>query len=109
MATKALNLVRCPAQVCLDRHDLENLILQGRSKEQVNDLMLLDGKREEVDLLQRLDLAILHQAAKFGHGDPFLLLLAPAASPATIATAPASSTRGRDEPHPNAAALSSHL
>ena len=25
----------------LDRHDLENLILQGRSKEQVNDLMLL--------------------------------------------------------------------
>merc|ERR1719385_646011 len=73
----------------LDRHDLENLILQGRSKEQVNDLMLLDGKREEVDLLQRLDLAILHQAAKCGHGDPFLLLLAPAASPAAIATAPA--------------------
>merc|ERR1719483_891382 len=62
----------------LDGHDLENLVLQGRSKEQVNDLVLLDGEREEVDLLQRLDLAVLHQAAKFGHRDPFLLLLAPA-------------------------------
>ena len=26
----------------LDRHDLENLVLQGRSKEEVDDLMLLD-------------------------------------------------------------------
>merc|ERR1719193_1741742 len=73
----------------LDRHDLQNLVLEGRSKEEVNDLMLLDGERKEVDLLQGLDLAILHQAAKLGHWDPFLLLLAPATSPATVSTAPA--------------------
>ena len=30
----------------LDRHDLENLILQGRSKEEVNDLVLLDKRCE---------------------------------------------------------------
>merc|ERR1719222_304610 len=72
----------------LDRHDLENLILQGRSKEEVNDLVLLDGEREEVDLLEGLDLAVLNQAAKLGHRDPFLLLLAPATSPAAVSTAP---------------------
>merc|ERR1712212_1397796 len=48
----------------LDRHDFQNLILKGRSKEEVNDLVLLDGEREEVNLLQGLDLAVLHQAAK---------------------------------------------
>ena len=32
----------------------------------------LDGEREEVDLLEGLDLAVLHQAAKLGHRDPFL-------------------------------------
>merc|ERR1719500_2035291 len=73
----------------LDRHDLQNLVLKGGSKEEVNDLMLLDGEREEVNLLQGLDLAVLHQAAKLGHWDPFLLLLAPATSPATVSTAPA--------------------
>merc|ERR550517_1797218 len=73
----------------LDRHDLQNLVLKGGSKEEVNDLMLLDGEREEIDLLQGLDLAILHQTAKLGHWDPFLLLLAPAASTAAVSTAPA--------------------
>merc|ERR1719228_2327462 len=59
------------------------------SKEEVNDLVLLDGEREEIDLLQGLDLAVLHQAAELGHRDPFLLLLAPATSPAAVSTAPA--------------------
>merc|ERR1719189_2614422 len=68
----------------LDRHDLQNLVLKGGSKEEVNDLMLLDGEREKVDLLQGLDLAVLNQAAKLGHWDPFLLLLAPATSPASV-------------------------
>merc|ERR1740128_1634386 len=73
----------------LDRHDLENLVLEGRSQEEVNDLVLLDGEGEEVDLLQGLDLAVLHQAAKLGHRDPFLLLLSPATAPAAVSTAPA--------------------
>ena len=34
----------------LDRHDLENLILQGRSKEEVNDLVLLDRRQCKIDL-----------------------------------------------------------
>ena len=32
----------------------------------------LDGQGEEVDLLQRLDLAVLDQAAQLGNGHPFL-------------------------------------
>ena len=32
----------------------------------------LDGEREKVDLLQRLDLAVLDQAAQLGNGHPFL-------------------------------------
>merc|ERR1712066_1227220 len=74
----------------LDGHDLENLVLEGWAQEQVNDLVLLNGQREEVDLLQRLDLAVLHQTSQLGHGNPFLLLLAPATSTTTVSTAPAS-------------------
>jgi hypothetical protein len=43
----------------LDWHDLQHLVLQGGSDEQVNDLVLFDGKREKVDLLETLDLSIL--------------------------------------------------
>merc|ERR1719209_2796661 len=63
------------------------MLLDGEREE--IDLVLLDGEREEIDLLQGLDLAVLHQAAKLGHRDPFLLLLAPATSPAAVSTAPA--------------------
>ena len=50
----------------------------------------LDGEREEVDLLERLDLAVLDEAAELGHRDPLLLLLAaPAATSAAAPTAPA--------------------
>ena len=50
----------------------------------------LNGEREEVDLLERLDLAVLDEAAELGHRDPLLLLLAaPAATSAAAPTAPA--------------------
>lgn len=39
-------------------HDLHDLILQGRAQERLDDLVLLDWHGEQVDLLQRLDLAL---------------------------------------------------
>lgn len=86
----------------LDRHDLQDLVFQRRTQEEVNDLRLLqkrqatrftkstlwsnfkvtmivnilfcqlylDGQRIQVDLLQGLDLHVLHQTAEFGHRHP---------------------------------------
>ncbi|XDA81642.1 hypothetical protein R6Z07F_011573 [Ovis aries] len=60
---------------------------------------LLDGQREKVDLLQRLDLHVLDQAAQLGNGEPLLVLglasassaaSAPAATPSPDATTEAS-------------------
>ena len=45
----------------LDGHNLENLILESGSNEHVDDLVLFDGQRVQVDLLKRLDLAILDE------------------------------------------------
>ena len=47
------------AGLLLDGHDLHHFILE-LGQEGVDDLVLLDGQREEVDLLHGLDLAILH-------------------------------------------------
>ena len=82
------------SSLLLDRHDLQNLVLQSRANEHVNDLVLFDGERVEIDLLQTLDLAVLHQAAQLGHGDPLLVLLAAAtaASPATTAASSAATS-----------------
>ena len=52
----------------------------------------LNGEREEVDLLERLDLAVLDEAAQLGHRDPFLLLLAAPASTAPAAVSAAASS-----------------
>merc|ERR1712018_665530 len=78
----------------LDRHDLENLVLQSGPDEHVNDLVLFDGERVEVDLLQALDLPILHQTAQLGNRNPVLLLLASAstASSSTITKSSSEST-----------------
>merc|ERR1719168_404958 len=74
----------------LNRHDLQNLILEGGTKEVINDLELFDGQREEVDLLKKLDLSVLDQTAELGDGHPLLIFLATAtstsASTATTAT-----------------------
>merc|ERR550525_2113966 len=76
----------------LDRHDLQNLVLQGRADEHVNDLVLFDGERVEVDLLQALDLSILHQTAQLGDRHPVLLLLASTSTASSATTAAASAT-----------------
>merc|ERR1719192_1981632 len=70
----------------LHGHDLQHLILESGTDEHVDDLVLFDGQRVEVDLLQALDLAVLHQAAQLGHRDPLLVLLAPASSAAAAAS-----------------------
>lgn len=46
----------------LDGHDLHDLVLES-GQEKVDDLELFDREREEVDLLHRLDFAVLDQAA----------------------------------------------
>jgi len=51
------------ASLLLDGHDLQNLILKGGAQVEIDDFELFDGKREEVDLLKRLDLSILDQAS----------------------------------------------
>jgi len=76
----------------LDRHDLQNLILESRSNEAVNDLVLFDGKRVEVDLLQTLDLSILDQTSQFGDWDPVLLFLATSSTSTTTASAATASS-----------------
>lgn len=71
----------------LHRHDLHDLVSQGRAKEVVNNLVLLDGDGEEEDLLHGADLALLHEATQLGDRNPFLLLaLLTATTAATTAT-----------------------
>ena len=87
------SLESCPLTspgLLLDGHNLENLILESGSNEHVDDLVLFDGQRVQVDLLERLDLAILDEPSQLSHGDPVLLLLAAAST--TTSTAPATST-----------------
>ena len=54
----------------LDGHDLQDLVLQLLAEEEVDDFRLLDGKGVEVDLLERLDLAVLDEATELGHWLP---------------------------------------
>ncbi len=53
----------------LYRSDAHDLVFEC-GEEHVDDLILLDGEGEEVDLLHRLDLAVLYESAELGDGDP---------------------------------------
>lgn len=80
-------LVAC--RVCAHLHDL---ILEG-GEEEVDNLVLLDGQRVEVDLLHGLDLAGLDETTELGDGLPLLLLvLGSTATTATAATTTATVT-----------------
>ena len=59
-------------RLLLDGHDLHDLVLELR-QEEVDDLELLDGEGEEVDLLHGLDLAILYETTELGDGSPNFL------------------------------------
>merc|ERR1719446_671780 len=94
------SLESCPLTgpgLLLDGHDLENLILESGTNEHVDNLVLFDGQRVQVDLLEGLNLAILDEPSQLGHGDPVLLFLAaattaPAASTSTVTTSTTTST-----------------
>lgn len=53
---------------------LHDLVLEG-GEEEVDNLVLLDGQRVEVDLLHGLDLAGLDETTELGDGLPLLLLV----------------------------------
>lgn len=61
-----------------------NLVLQFVVDKRVDDLILLDWERVEVDLLEAPDLAFSHQTAEFRDWDPLLFFLS--ASSAATAT-----------------------
>ncbi|GIL91119.1 hypothetical protein Vretifemale_18790, partial [Volvox reticuliferus] len=76
------------ARLLLHWHNLHHLVLQCGAQEVLHNLVLLNGHREQVDLLQRLNLALLDEAAKLCAGHPLLLVLLLATSTAsTTATA----------------------
>ncbi|ALC38326.1 Bka, partial [Drosophila busckii] len=81
----------------LDGHDLQHLIAQRRSQEEIDDLELFNGQRVQVDLLQRLDLALTHKAAQFGDWHPLLgvLLAATSTTTSTASTTATTTTTAR--------------
>ena len=85
----------------LDRHDLHDLVLKARA-ELVHDLMLLDGQRVEVDLLQRLYLFGLHETPKLRHRHPLLLLFTAWPAPASAATVSPRATTAETSPESTA-------
>lgn len=66
----------------LHRYNFQNLILEGCLQEKVNDLRVLEGQREETDLLWGLYLHILDQVAQHGDRDPLHVLGLASTSPA---------------------------
>jgi hypothetical protein len=72
---------------------LHDLILE-LGQEEVDNLVLLDGQRVQVDLLHALDLASLYETAELGDGLPLLLaaVLASASATATAASTSVTTT-----------------
>jgi len=53
----------------LDRHDFHNFVFEF-GEEEVDDLILFDGKGEKVNFLHRFDFAIFHKTPEFGDRNP---------------------------------------
>jgi hypothetical protein len=69
----------------LNRHDLHDFILK-LGKEVINDLILLDGKREKIDFFNRLDLVSLDKTTELGDRNPFVLFFSTTSTSAATAT-----------------------
>ena len=54
--------------------------------------MYLNGQREEVNLLEGLDLSVLDEPPELGDGDPLLFFLAPPTTTPATSPSPASAT-----------------
>lgn len=94
--------------VGLETH-LHDLILE-LGQEVVDDLVLLDGQRVQVDLLHAVDLASLYETAELGDGLPLLLLgLAATTATATTASTAAVTTTGSETTTTSTAASVSHV
>jgi hypothetical protein len=74
------------AGMLLHGGDLHHLVLEPR-EDLVHHLVLLHGKRVEVELLDRADPFVLHEAPELGHRHPLLLLRLVPPAPAATATA----------------------
>ena len=55
-------------------------------EEMINDLVLFDGHGVQEDVLERVDLSCLHQAAELGDGVPCILVGISTTTGATAAT-----------------------
>lgn len=106
------------ARLTLHGRDLHDLILELVLEEVVNDLRLLDRQGVQVDLLEVLDLAVLHEATELGHGGPGALVATTASTAATTATTTvtvstavptASTTTAKASPTTSLGALVGHL
>lgn len=75
----------------LHGHDLHALVLELWQKE-VDNLVLLDGQREEIDLLDRTDVSVGNETAQLGDGHPLLLGLGPSPSSTVATTLPTATT-----------------
>ena len=74
----------------LHGHDFHDFVLEGGAEEVVDDLVLLDWEREEIDLFEGFDFALLDKTAELGDGDPLffaVVLAATAAATTAVATA----------------------
>eukprot|EP00968_Pinguiococcus_pyrenoidosus_P014170 scaffold1282_cov251-Pinguiococcus_pyrenoidosus.AAC.83 len=86
----------------LHGHDLHDLVLELGAQEVVHDGRLLDGHAEQVDLLQRRDLVVRHQAAQLGARHPGIIIpITP-----TPTTAPTPTSTPAPAPAPTSAASS---
>lgn len=78
-------LLRSSREVNISQPYLHDLILE-LGKEVVDDLVLFDRERVQVDLFHALDLAALHETAQLGDGHPFLVAVLGTAASATSAS-----------------------
>ena len=87
LETSALTSTR----LLLDRLNFHHLVLQlvrtRRAKKIINDLVLLDRHREQIDVLKRLDLSSLDQTTELGARNPLLFVTITTAT--TTSAAPA--------------------
>ena len=66
-------------------HDLHHLVLDARA-EVIDDLVLLDREGEEEDLLDALDLPVLHQSSQLGHWYPLVLVTSAVSASSTTSS-----------------------